>query len=48
MWVFPIDHARRYAAPLAEASVVEIEDSYSFTPEDQPIALTDAIASFVG
>lgn len=46
--VFPIDHARRYAAAFTEASFVEIEDSYSFTPEDQPAALADAIASFAG
>jgi pimeloyl-ACP methyl ester carboxylesterase len=46
--VFPLDHARRYAAELPEASLVEIDDSYSFTPEDQPAALADAIAAFAG
>jgi pimeloyl-ACP methyl ester carboxylesterase len=46
--VFPIDNARRYAAELAEASLIEIDDSYSFTPEDQPAALAEAIAAFAG
>ena len=46
--VFPIDHARRYAAALADANVVEIDDSYSFTPEDQPAALAEAISAFAG
>jgi pimeloyl-ACP methyl ester carboxylesterase len=41
--VFPIAHAQRYAAALANAEVVEIPDAYSFTPEDQPGALADAI-----
>ncbi len=41
--VFPIANARRYAAALADAEVVEIPDAYSFTPEDQPGALADAI-----
>ena len=44
--VFPIAHARRYAAELADARLVEIEDSYSFTPEDRPDALAAAIAEF--
>jgi pimeloyl-ACP methyl ester carboxylesterase len=41
--VFPIAHAQRYAAALANADVVEIPDAYSFTPEDQPSALAEAI-----
>ncbi len=41
--VFPIAHARRYADELAHAEVVEIPDAYSFTPEDQPGALAEAI-----
>jgi pimeloyl-ACP methyl ester carboxylesterase len=44
--VFPIANARRYAAALANARVVEIADAYSFTPEDQAGALADAIADF--
>ena len=46
--VFPIDHARRYAAALTDARFVEIDDSYSFTPEDQAAAVADAIAAFAG
>jgi pimeloyl-ACP methyl ester carboxylesterase len=44
--VFPLEHARRYAAALPAAELVEIEDSYSFTPEDQPAALAAAISSW--
>jgi pimeloyl-ACP methyl ester carboxylesterase len=44
--VFPIAHAERYAAALQDGRVVPIEDAYSFTPEDQPAALADAIAAF--
>jgi pimeloyl-ACP methyl ester carboxylesterase len=44
--VFPIEHARRYASELADASIVEVDDCYSFTPEDQPAAVADAIAEF--
>ena len=44
--VFPLAHAQRYAAELADARVVEIEDAYSFTPEDQPQRLAAAIESF--
>jgi pimeloyl-ACP methyl ester carboxylesterase len=41
--VFPIANARRYAAALANAEVVEILNAYAFTPEDQPGALAEAI-----
>ena len=44
--VFPIDHARRYAAALPQAQLVEVDDCFSFTPEDQPIAVATAIAAF--
>jgi pimeloyl-ACP methyl ester carboxylesterase len=44
--VFPIAHARRYADALADAQIVEIEDCYSFRPEDQPSAVAAAIADF--
>jgi pimeloyl-ACP methyl ester carboxylesterase len=44
--VFSPAHARRYAAELSDARLVEIEDSYSFTPEDRPDALAAAIAEF--
>ncbi|HEV7494883.1 alpha/beta hydrolase [Baekduia sp.] len=41
--IFPIAHAQRYAAALADAQVIPITDAYSFTPEDQPAALADEI-----
>jgi pimeloyl-ACP methyl ester carboxylesterase len=44
--VFPLEHARRYTAALPSAELVEIEDSYSFTPEDQPAAVAAAISSW--
>lgn len=46
--VFPIDQARRYADDLADAELVELPDSLSFTPEDQPERLAAAIAGFAG
>lgn len=45
--VFPVEHAARYADALANARLVRITDSYSFTPEDQPGAVATAIGSFV-
>jgi pimeloyl-ACP methyl ester carboxylesterase len=44
--VFAIEHARRYAGELEDARVIELDDCYSFTPEDQPGALADAIGAF--
>jgi len=44
--VFPLAHARRYADKLTDGRVHTIDDAYSFTPEDQPAALADALASF--
>ena len=45
--VFPLANAERYAAALPDARLVTLQDSYSFTPEDQPAALADAIVAFV-
>lgn len=45
--VFPLEHAARYAAALPQARIVELDDCFSFTPEDQPVAVADAIAAFV-
>jgi pimeloyl-ACP methyl ester carboxylesterase len=45
--VFPLEHARRYAAALPRAELVEVEDCFSFTPEDQPGAVAAAIVGFV-
>ena len=44
--VFPFAHAERYAAALQNAELVALDDSYSFTPEDQPAALAAALAAF--
>jgi pimeloyl-ACP methyl ester carboxylesterase len=44
--IFPIEHARRYAAALPRAVLVEVDDCFSFTPEDQPAAVAGEIASF--
>jgi pimeloyl-ACP methyl ester carboxylesterase len=44
--VFPIEHAQRYAGNLQRGEVVLIENAYSFTPEDQPVALAHALARF--
>ncbi len=44
--VFPLAHAERYASALQRGSLVQIEDSFSFTPEDQPAAVAAAIRSF--
>lgn len=46
--VFPPAHAERYAGELANGRLVLIDDAYSFTPEDQPRALAEAIAVHVG
>jgi pimeloyl-ACP methyl ester carboxylesterase len=43
--VFPIEHAERYAEELAGGTLVRIDDSYSFTPEDQAAAVAEAIGS---
>ncbi|HEY2631600.1 MAG TPA: alpha/beta hydrolase [Solirubrobacteraceae bacterium] len=45
--VFDVADARRYAEALTDGHLVEIEDSYSFTPEDQPVRLAEGIARFV-
>jgi len=44
--VFPLAHAQRYASALRNGSLVQIEDSFGFTPEDQPAAVAAAISSF--
>ena len=44
--VFAPADAERYAAALSDGRLVRIEDAYSFTPEDQPAPLAEAIAAF--
>jgi pimeloyl-ACP methyl ester carboxylesterase len=43
--VFPLDHARRFAARL-DAPLKTISDSYTYTAEDQPEQLAAAIADW--
>jgi pimeloyl-ACP methyl ester carboxylesterase len=44
--VFPLAHAQRYAGELADGLLTPIADAFSFTPEDQPQLLAEAIAHF--
>ncbi|HEV7401106.1 MAG TPA: alpha/beta hydrolase [Solirubrobacterales bacterium] len=44
--VFPLAHAERYASALRNGNLVQLDDSFSFTPEDQPAAVAAAIGSF--
>lgn len=46
--VFPIAHAERYARDLKHGELVRIDDSFSFTPEDRPEAVAEAIRDFAG
>ena len=45
--VFPLAHARAYAAKFSDARVELIDDAFSFTAEDQPDRLAGLIADFV-
>jgi pimeloyl-ACP methyl ester carboxylesterase len=45
--VFPIEHARRYVNALRNAELDELDDCYSFTPEDQPASVAHAVAAFI-
>lgn len=45
--LMPIEHGRRMAELLPRACFVEIPDSYTLVPEDQPDALAAAIGSFI-
>jgi pimeloyl-ACP methyl ester carboxylesterase len=44
--LFPLEHAHRLAAILPNSRVEEINDSYTFLPEDQPERLAQLIAEF--
>jgi pimeloyl-ACP methyl ester carboxylesterase len=46
--LFPIDNAKRLAAETPNARLVEIPDSSTFVPLDQPQRLADEIAAFTG
>jgi hypothetical protein len=43
----PRDHGRRLAALFTDAKLVEIEDSYTLIPEDQPDRLARELRAFV-
>jgi pimeloyl-ACP methyl ester carboxylesterase len=43
----PPEHGRRLASLFPDARLVEIPDSYTLIPEDQPSALAQAIHQFV-
>jgi pimeloyl-ACP methyl ester carboxylesterase len=45
--VMPPEHGRRLAELLPQGRLVEIPDSYTLIPLDQPAALVAAIAQFV-
>lgn len=44
---FPLAHGARLAAMIPQGRLVPIEDSYTFTPIDQPEATAEAIVSFL-
>jgi pimeloyl-ACP methyl ester carboxylesterase len=46
--VMPRAHGTRLAALLPDGRHVEIDDSYTLIPEDQPVAFARAIRDFVG
>ena len=46
--VFPLRFAQRLASVLPEAKLVEVADSYTFVPEDQPAVLAELIMEFIG
>jgi pimeloyl-ACP methyl ester carboxylesterase len=43
----PVEHAHRLAALVPDGRVELIQDSYTFTPEDQPAALAKLIEEFI-
>jgi pimeloyl-ACP methyl ester carboxylesterase len=44
--LFPMASARRLATTLPNATLAQVEDSYTFIPEDQPAQLTRLIVEF--
>lgn len=45
--MMPVEHGRRLAALFPQAKLIEIADSYTLLPEDQPEQLTAAIQDFL-
>ena len=46
--VFPLGYGQRLAAQFPNSELVQVDDSYTFVPEDRPDALVDAVLRFVG
>jgi pimeloyl-ACP methyl ester carboxylesterase len=46
--LFPLPLGRRLAEVLPDARLVEVADSYTFVPEDQPAVLAGLITEFIG
>jgi pimeloyl-ACP methyl ester carboxylesterase len=44
--VMPVEHGRKLAALFPNAKLIEIDDSYTLIPEDQPEKLAEAIREF--
>lgn len=44
----PPQHGRRLATMLPHGQLLEVPDSYTLLPEDQPSELTRAIRQFIG
>jgi pimeloyl-ACP methyl ester carboxylesterase len=45
--VMPVEHGRKLAALFPNAKLIEIDDSYTLIPEDQPEKLAEAIREFI-
>jgi pimeloyl-ACP methyl ester carboxylesterase len=45
--LMPHDHGRRLTELFPDARLVEIPDSYTLIPEDQPLQLSTAIREFL-
>jgi pimeloyl-ACP methyl ester carboxylesterase len=45
--IMPAEHGRRLAALLPHARLVEIEDSYTLLPLDQPVRLAQVVRAFL-
>ena len=41
------DHGRRFVELLPHARLVEVEDSYTLIPQDQPVVLARHITDFL-
>jgi pimeloyl-ACP methyl ester carboxylesterase len=45
--LMPREHGRRLAGLFADSTLVEIDDSYTLIPEDQPLRLARAVRAFL-